>query len=106
MTLDNVFLGDVCAEDGGEKLRFDERVVDRFGDLGDEVERVTGGGGGVCAARPKRCVEERVVLRVGYEWVISYFAPCLGVDGVCTSDRSGGVVVMLAGANGAPRLNA
>lgn len=53
--------------------------------------------------RPKRCVEERVVLRVGYEWVISYFAPCRGVDGVCTADRNGGVVVMLAGANGASR---
>lgn len=34
---------------------------------------------------------------------MSYFAPCLGVDGVCTADRNGGVVVMLAGANGASR---
>ena len=48
-------------------------------------------------------VEERVVLRVGYEWVISYFAPCLGVDGVCTADRNGGVVVMLASASSALR---
>ena len=103
VTLYNVFFGDVCDEDGGEKVRFDERVVDQFDDLGDEAERATGGGGGVCAARPKRCVEERVVFRVGYEWVISYFAPCLGVDGVCTADRSGGVVVMLAGAKGGPR---
>lgn len=99
MTLKSVFFGEVCVDGGGEKVWSDERVVDRFDDLGEDAERATGGGGGVCAARPKRCVEERVVLRVGYEWVMSYFAPCLGVDGVCTADRNGGVVVMLAGAN-------
>lgn len=103
MTLKSVFLGEVCVEDGGEILLLDERVADRLGDLGDDAERTTGRGGGVCAARPKRCVEERVVLRVGYECVISYLAPCLGVDGVCTADRNGGVVVMLAGTNGASR---